>query len=242
MGSFSQLAAKVKLLFFISIYMFGCRESSMRKYIRILDFLNFLITLSLEYFNLRLKLSSNIFRFLFLLFYKLWILLHSKFDSEKSLNWSCCFKFGYRENVGKITRSCMFLDFRAIELIKLRRWIYMCEFINFYISCSPRGWYIITCSFHSLFFKQEMELSLIGLQNAGKTSLVNVVAVSKWFYKKCQFWVWFSFLFLFDADFSIRVFCDLNYFKTGGYSEDMIPTVHYLSQWIFFVFMEEDSF
>ncbi|XP_042484896.1 ADP-ribosylation factor-like protein 8a [Macadamia integrifolia] len=40
----------------------------------------------------------------------------------------------------------------------------------------------------SLFFKQEMELSLIGLQNAGKTSLVNVIA-------------------------------------TGGYSEDMIPTV-----------------
>ncbi|RDY09265.1 ADP-ribosylation factor-like protein 8a [Mucuna pruriens] len=37
----------------------------------------------------------------------------------------------------------------------------------------------------SLFFKQEMELSLIGLQDAGKTSLVN----------------------------------------TGGYSEDMIPTV-----------------
>ncbi|KAJ7013349.1 hypothetical protein NC653_003133 [Populus alba x Populus x berolinensis] len=29
----------------------------------------------------------------------------------------------------------------------------------------------------SLFFKQEMELSLIGLQNAGKTSLVNVIAV-----------------------------------------------------------------
>ncbi|RZS14327.1 hypothetical protein BHM03_00046005, partial [Ensete ventricosum] len=44
-------------------------------------------------------------------------------------------------------------------------------------------------SFHfSLFFKQEMELSLIGLQNAGKTSLVNAIA-------------------------------------TGGYSEDMIPTV-----------------
>ena len=31
--------------------------------------------------------------------------------------------------------------------------------------------------FCSLFFKQEMELSLIGLQNAGKTSLVNVIAV-----------------------------------------------------------------
>ncbi|KAJ4767405.1 ADP-ribosylation factor family protein [Rhynchospora pubera] len=28
----------------------------------------------------------------------------------------------------------------------------------------------------SLFFKQEMEISLIGLQNAGKTSLVNVIA------------------------------------------------------------------
>ncbi|CAL5323690.1 hypothetical protein CsSME_00002445 [Camellia sinensis var. sinensis] len=40
----------------------------------------------------------------------------------------------------------------------------------------------------SLFFKQEMELSLVGLQNAGKTSLVNAIA-------------------------------------TGGYSEDMIPTV-----------------
>ncbi|KAL0921579.1 hypothetical protein M5K25_008665 [Dendrobium thyrsiflorum] len=39
-----------------------------------------------------------------------------------------------------------------------------------------------------LFFKQEMELSLIGLQNAGKTSLVNSIS-------------------------------------TGGYSEDMIPTV-----------------
>lgn len=36
---------------------------------------------------------------------------------------------------------------------------------------------LFTCG--SLFFKQEMELSLIGLQNAGKTSLVNVVAVSK---------------------------------------------------------------
>ena len=29
----------------------------------------------------------------------------------------------------------------------------------------------------SLFFKQEMELSLVGLQNAGKTSLVNSIAV-----------------------------------------------------------------
>jgi ADP-ribosylation factor-like protein 8 len=40
----------------------------------------------------------------------------------------------------------------------------------------------------SLFFKQEMELTLVGLQNSGKTTLVNVVA-------------------------------------SGGFSEDMIPTV-----------------
>ena len=29
----------------------------------------------------------------------------------------------------------------------------------------------------SMFFKQEMELTLIGLQNSGKTTLVNVIAV-----------------------------------------------------------------
>ena len=29
----------------------------------------------------------------------------------------------------------------------------------------------------SFFFKQEMELTLVGLQNSGKTTLVNVVAV-----------------------------------------------------------------
>ncbi|URD72104.1 ADP-ribosylation factor-like protein [Musa troglodytarum] len=51
------------------------------------------------------------------------------------------------------------------------------------------GWWEALLNWlRSLFFKQEMELSLIGLQNAGKTSLVNVIA-------------------------------------TGGYSEDMIPTV-----------------
>jgi len=40
----------------------------------------------------------------------------------------------------------------------------------------------------ALFFKQEMELTLVGLQNSGKTTLVNVIA-------------------------------------SGGFSEDMIPTV-----------------
>merc|ERR1712063_234491 len=42
--------------------------------------------------------------------------------------------------------------------------------------------------FRSLFWKQEMELTMVGLQNAGKTTLVGV-------------------------------------FATGGFSEDMIPTV-----------------
>lgn len=46
-------------------------------------------------------------------------------------------------------------------------------------SLSSKGMSLLCCKFDcSLFFKQEMELSLIGLQNAGKTSLVNVVAVS----------------------------------------------------------------
>lgn len=49
-------------------------------------------------------------------------------------------------------------------------------------------WESILDWLRSLFFKQEMELSLVGLQNAGKTSLVNAIS-------------------------------------TGGYSEDMIPTV-----------------
>ena len=32
--------------------------------------------------------------------------------------------------------------------------------------------------FKSLFWKEEMELTLVGLQNSGKTSFVNVIAVS----------------------------------------------------------------
>ncbi|KAL9233704.1 hypothetical protein vseg_008664 [Gypsophila vaccaria] len=49
-------------------------------------------------------------------------------------------------------------------------------------------WDSILIWLRSLFFKQEMELSLVGLQNAGKTSLLNAIT-------------------------------------TGGYTEDMIPTV-----------------
>jgi ADP-ribosylation factor-like protein 8 len=33
----------------------------------------------------------------------------------------------------------------------------------------------------SFFFRQEMELTLVGLQNSGKTTLVNVMAVRKIF-------------------------------------------------------------
>ena len=32
----------------------------------------------------------------------------------------------------------------------------------------------------SLFWKEEMELTLVGLQNSGKTTFVNVIAVSGW--------------------------------------------------------------
>lgn len=32
--------------------------------------------------------------------------------------------------------------------------------------------------FRSLFWKEEMELTLVGMQNSGKTTFVNVIAVS----------------------------------------------------------------
>ena len=44
--------------------------------------------------------------------------------------------------------------------------------------------------FKSLFWKEEMELTLIGLQNSGKTTFVNVIAVS------VDFDVYLRFLFL----------------------------------------------
>jgi len=64
-----------------------------------------------------------------------------------------------------------------------------------------------------------MELSLIGLQNAGKTSLVNVVAVSSMLPQK-SFPLFFS-KWLVDG-FLLHFLV-----QTGGYSEDMIPTVCY---------------
>ena len=56
--------------------------------------------------------------------------------------------------------------------------------------------------FRSLFWKEEMEVTLVGLQNSGKTTLVNVLAVK-------------SFLF-----FLMLILC-----KNGVFTEDMIPTV-----------------
>lgn len=35
--------------------------------------------------------------------------------------------------------------------------------------------------FKSLFWKEEMELTLVGLQHSGKTTFVNVIAVSFYF-------------------------------------------------------------
>jgi len=67
----------------------------------------------------------------------------------------------------------------------------------------------------SLFFKQEMELSLIGLQNAGKTSLVNVIAVTI----RHPFGT--THHMLDDCIMGKHVF----FLQTGGFSEDMIPTV-----------------
>jgi ADP-ribosylation factor-like protein 8 len=66
--------------------------------------------------------------------------------------------------------------------------------------------------FYSLFFKQEMELSLIGLQNAGKTSLVNVIAVSLML--SCH-----------SRTGVVLIYHERSILQTGGFSEDMIPTV-----------------
>ena len=62
----------------------------------------------------------------------------------------------------------------------------------------------------SLFFKQEMELTLVGLQNSGKTTLVNVIAV--------------CFPSVSCLNSTALIVC-INGAQTGGFSEDMIPTV-----------------
>lgn len=61
--------------------------------------------------------------------------------------------------------------------------VYICDVISHSTGLSglycgfAQNLFLSLVQYISLFFKQEMELSLIGLQNAGKTSLVNVIAV-----------------------------------------------------------------
>ena len=67
----------------------------------------------------------------------------------------------------------------------------------------------------SLFFKQEMELTLVGLQNSGKTTLVNVVAVRAHIRPPASSRP--------AAVGPAPLTCGCA--QTGGFSEDMIPTV-----------------
>lgn len=78
------------------------------------------------------------------------------------------------------------------------------------------------CLHFSLFFKQEMELSLVGLQNAGKTSLLNAIAVSE-----TQTLHILSSMYS-CYPFTLIILCF--HYQTGGYSEDMIPTVSIFSR------------
>ena len=66
----------------------------------------------------------------------------------------------------------------------------------------------------SLFFKQEMELTLVGLQNSGKTTLVNVVAVRA---PPCSHAA--------NRPAAVAEPLTCGGAQTGGFSEDMIPTV-----------------
>ncbi|CAK9172304.1 unnamed protein product [Ilex paraguariensis] len=104
----------------------------------------------------------------------------NRFDS--SLNWLISSVFR-KANVSRFAFNNPDIDAGFVALVSFA-YVILSSLIHPGASSYIRS----KAGFKSLFFKQEMELSLIGLQNAGKTSLVNVVA-------------------------------------TGGYSEDMIPTV-----------------
>ncbi|KAJ0500048.1 putative small GTP-binding protein [Helianthus annuus] len=111
----------------------------------------------------------------------------SEFPISKpdSLNFNSTF-FGYRERRNIHKSSLPIKPISSNQQIS--QYFVPIHFLSFIFSIVMGIWEVFLNWLRSLFFKQEMELSLIGLQNAGKTSLVNVVA-------------------------------------TGGYSEDMIPTV-----------------
>ena len=63
--------------------------------------------------------------------------------------------------------------------------------------------------FKSLFWKEEMELTLVGLQYSGKTTFVNVIAV-------------YTFL---KHSFALKPNTLFYFTQSGQFSEDMIPTV-----------------
>ena len=64
--------------------------------------------------------------------------------------------------------------------------------------------------FKSLFWKEEMELTLVGLQYSGKTTFVNVIAVSPHPPPPLR---------------GVYLFIKHSSSKSGQFTEDMIPTV-----------------
>lgn len=110
--------------------------------------------------------------------------------------------------------------FRGVIMVHGTSWRQLAAIACFMLCNFVVSWHWICV--YSLFFKQEMELSLIGLQNAGKTSLVNVVAVIT----KCFFPLYFVQIILLVTTFtsSILVFFDvLNWLSVG---------IFFLDRWI----------
>ncbi|KAK6032072.1 ADP-ribosylation factor-like protein 8A family protein, partial [Ostertagia ostertagi] len=73
--------------------------------------------------------------------------------------------------------------------------------------------------FRSLFWKEEMELTLVGLQNSGKTTFVNVIAVSSHVVNEHL---------LHGQRMSLRKLLkqtSIQFIQSGQFTEDMIPTV-----------------
>ncbi len=83
---------------------------------------------------------------------KYWILPPDSTSSKLQQGWPVC-------------GSGSWIGYAGVMLTRI-------AFLSRVWSCTWLSWRLVDCS---LFFKKEMELSLIGLQNAGKTSLVNVL-------------------------------------------------------------------
>lgn len=75
--------------------------------------------------------------------------------------------------------------------------------------------------FKSLFWKEEMELTLVGLQNSGKTTFVNVIAVSSIDSKYSPLPINQRYS---SVTVCVCVVC-VFYMQSGQFNEDMIPTV-----------------